>query len=462
MATPVLKGKVTLDTSNFQRGLRKLPAIGKAFAATMARVAGTELKRLSSAGLRAGKALAASLVKGVKLGLKTLGFVATGAAAALVAGVSKAYGLGRSLRALSEQTGILPGRLLVMRQAFEDADAGADQLGATINKMQRAMQEASDGMAAPRETFDRLGLSLGALQALTPDEQFLTIGRAINQLADPAERSAAAMELFGRAGGKFLALFSAGGAMASATLSLGRQTKILDQSSEVFEDVTVRFQHVGQKLQGFFVGVADKLAPVLLPILTKLDKMDLTGAGQKFGDALIKGVQVVMGIFKNPRAAIELFVNAFSYGMLQAGNILIATLKAARNYFQNGMVETIQGIGNVLLGVLMKAFQVPIAYLNASIDALFARLRKMLGGTGEIEAAKTRRDYLEARMNDAAAHGKNARKKGSDEGFGAADWKARYDQLKAEKAKLEPIINNSVSGRAQNYLSVPLQIQENG
>jgi hypothetical protein len=189
------------------------------------------------------------------------------AGAALAAGVKHAYDLGGELNDLSSRTGIAAGKALIMRQAFEDSGLAADDVGASVNKMQRYIEAAANGNDTASATFQKLGLSLARIQQLTPDEQFAAIGRSLNSVQGETSRAALSMDLFGKSGGKFLALFADGGALETAAASLGKQAKILDENAGTFDDISDRLGRSGKKLQGFFVGVAERLSTTLKPVL---------------------------------------------------------------------------------------------------------------------------------------------------------------------------------------------------
>lgn len=410
MPASTIQGSFGLDLGPLRKAAIEAQAMGKRLAATIR-------KDFESAEKSAGAA-AGAIADKTASGFKYLGASVAASGAILAAGVAHAYNLGRELNELSDRTGIATGKLMILRTAFSDAGIEADQLGASINKMQKFIHAAANGAGAAADTLDTLGLSVATLQGMSPDEQFRAIGAAINGLEDPATRAAEAIAIFGRTGGKFLSLFGNSGALASAGNAIGRQAKLLDENSATFEAIAVRLGHAGIKLEGFFVGVAARLADTLLPLLDRFDKMDFSGVGERFGGALMKGAQFVIGVFKNPQAFIGVAVDAFVYGMMQAGNVLIATFKAARTYFQDGMLETIQGIGDVLLGTLLKAFQAPIAYLQAALEhtlnSLLGSLPEALGGTGaKAKAEKELRDEEHLDPAKFAAYAKSEAAKGN-------------------------------------------------
>ena len=388
MANFAIKASFGLDNSDLKKKAREAIAIGESIKKT--------LKSSFNFSMAApAKALIAGLDVAMK-GVKVLAATAGIASVALIAGVHSAYDFGRSLDEMSLRTGIAAGKLAVLSQAFQDTGESAEDVGPAINKMQRFIENAAEGSGKATDTLTRLGLTVGQLQGMAPDSQFLAIGNAIDSIPDPALRAASAMAVFGRSGGGFLALFGSHGAYGRASVTLGQQARLLNENAGIFSQIAVSLSHVGVKLQGFFVGVAARLEDVLVPLLDKFEQMDLSGIGQKFGDGLIRGAEFVIGAFKNPQAFIGIATDALMFGVLSAGNVLLASLKTAKEYFQDGMIDAIQGIGDVLLAVLTKAFAVPIAYMQASIEDMLARLPVALGGTGERQDAKAHIAALDA------------------------------------------------------------------
>jgi hypothetical protein len=98
------------------------------------------------------------------------------------------------------------GDLVVLQQEFANAGKLAEDLGPAFAKMAKSVH----GDAAA-ETIQKLGLNLDALKRKTPAEQFRALGSAINQIKDPSQRAAMAMEIFGRNGAEMLAVFASNG-----------------------------------------------------------------------------------------------------------------------------------------------------------------------------------------------------------------------------------------------------------
>ena len=75
------------------------------------------------------------------------------------------------------------------------------------------------------DTVAKLGLDLDALKRKTPADQFRALGAAINEVKDPSQRAALAMEIFGRSGAELLSVFASNG-FDDAAQQVGSQAQI--------------------------------------------------------------------------------------------------------------------------------------------------------------------------------------------------------------------------------------------
>lgn len=398
-----LKARLTLDKSLFDRGLALAQGGAKNLAGGLASVAKVGAEGFALAG-------AASI----------------GLAAAMVIGTKNAFDLGAKLYDLQKRTGATAGNLVILQQAFKDAGLEAEDVGPSVNKMQRYIEKAG------QEGLAKFGIQLKAIKGLDPAKQFIVIGQAINSMSNPAARTAAAMTIFGKSGGKLLQLFGEDKAFGNAARALGTQAGLLSQNAEIFHDITIKLGHAGLKLQGFFVGVAARVAGTLLPILNKLDKIDLAGIGQKFGDGIVKGAQALVGFFKNPALLFDTAIDYFKAGILSVGNVLIAAFTTGLEFFKDGMVQVIDGLGSIIIATLMDAFKKPIAYFQAGIETAIGKqtsgsqLPQLEGQRKQIQARRTQaQDKLYSGHTDTFQQDKS----------NFDQWDKMFDNINAEIAK---------------------------
>lgn len=263
----------------------------------------------------------------------------------LAAGVGKALDVGGELNDLSARTGTAAGDLQKLQQEFKNSGKAGEDVGPVLNKMQKALATGSGA-----ETLSKLGLKLEDLKKKTSVEQFHAIGDAINRVSDPAEKSAAAMDLFGKSGGELLSLFASGG-FGDAAAQVGGQAELLSKDAALFDDVSDKLALAGLKVQGFFVGVADQVAPVLKPLLDEFATMDFSQLGQQVG------------------SVISMFVQAFSDGTL--GEILFESLKISLANFGNVLIGMFAASANLFWNVIKVPFESGVAIFEVLTTADF-------------------------------------------------------------------------------------------
>ena len=111
------------------------------------------------------------------------------AATALGVGILKAVDAGAELRVLSDRTGVAAGDLLKLQQEFKLSGVSADDLGVTLNKMQKNI-----ATGAANSTLAKLGVNLQNLKKQNPSDQFHAIGAAAGHEGANVLRQAATAE----------------------------------------------------------------------------------------------------------------------------------------------------------------------------------------------------------------------------------------------------------------------------
>jgi hypothetical protein len=344
-----VKNRISLDASGFERGTAQVKR---------------NIKALEK-GLTIDMKTAAKLATGAILGV---GAALAGIGTGLAVGINGVIELGGKLNDLSGQTGIAVDQLLVLQQAFKDNGVEPEKVGASIAKMGKAISEAQQKTGKGATAFDALGLSAEKLIRMTPADQYKAIGDAILAVENPTQRAALAMEVFGKSGAELINTFG-GGKLDDAAGSLGAQSALLAKNAELFDRAGDILGRAGNKLQGFFVGIADQVVPVILPLLEAFDKLDLAGQGQRFGESLATGLRVLIGAFQNDqlgalitnsllRAGAE-FINLVARGWAGIGiGFFQAFVKGwgiTIDVVKNGLIGAAQGFGAVFLQIIATA-----------------------------------------------------------------------------------------------------------
>jgi hypothetical protein len=128
---------------------------------------------------------------------------AIGAGALITATVALTRSSMNQIDALTKQArqvGLLTRDFQAMSLVAEEAGVSTGSLTNMLGIMQRNIVELQRGTANQTRAFQQLGISLKDLQGLSPDQQFERIAAALSAVEDPAQKTALAMEVFGRSG----------------------------------------------------------------------------------------------------------------------------------------------------------------------------------------------------------------------------------------------------------------------
>lgn len=328
-----------------------------------------------------------SIARGLQPVMTGIGVVAAGAMAAVTAaavGIKNAIDVGGALSELSARTGVAAGQLAVLQMAFTRAGVGAETVGPLMNKMQKAIAGAGTGSKEATDALASIGLTFSDLSGLSPDKQFQAIGAAIAKLPDPAAQAAASMALFGRSGGALLALFKDSGAMGDAANAVGGQAALLTKNANMFDRAGDILNTIGNKLQGLFVGMADQIVPVLMPLIEQLDGIDLSGIGQQLGNA------------------IAIFIQGITDGSIWSiiGNNAIISLETAVNYLWSALLAVVKGVATYVVEVVK--LWITLFQTVASVDFWVGMVNTILGAamqfTGNLLAGGA--DFAQQMLNN--------------------------------------------------------------
>jgi len=245
-----------LRDKDFSKGLKKARSDASSFNSTIASLG---KKGLAAAGLSSP-------------------FVAMGAA------IKSAIDQGGALQDMMTRTGAAGEGLVVMQRAFENAGLAADSVPDALNKMQKALAGVNEDGDQTAGVFAKLGLSAEALTAMDPAKAFEAIARAISGIKDPATRTARAMEVFGKSGGKALAVLNDPDAFTLAITQVGGLGKTLADNAGSLDKIGDSMSALQTKVSQLAVGFTVGLIPALDATSDSFNKLDLTEIGKAFGE----------------------------------------------------------------------------------------------------------------------------------------------------------------------------------
>jgi hypothetical protein len=226
--------------------------------------------------MTAGLTKAQKKLDSVAKGMIKVGSIAGGAMAAGIAVAMKsAVAAGGELADMMARTGADGEQLYILGQAFKNAGLEAAGVGDAVNKMQRNMIENG-------EAFEKLGMNVADLKKMDPAAAFRAISENIAKIADPAERTAAAMEIFGKSGAKMLAVINDPSAFSQAEGQVGDLGKTLSENAATFDAFGDAMGALGLKGTEFGAVIAGAVLPPLSTLVDLLSSVNTSGLSSEF------------------------------------------------------------------------------------------------------------------------------------------------------------------------------------
>lgn len=217
--------------------------------------------------------------------------VGAGIVTPLLASAKSFATMGDQLDKMSARTGMSVESLSELGYAAELSGASLEDVETGVKHMQRAIAGAAAGSESAAEALAMVGLSAEQLQALKPDQQFMVIGKRLNEIRDPAERAASAMAVFGRSGTTLLPMMEGLAEARAEAKRLGVVMSTEDaRAAATFNDALDR---MWASLRSLVVTVGAALAPLLTEIADKI--VSLVGS---FRDWLAENKGLVISMLK--------------------------------------------------------------------------------------------------------------------------------------------------------------------
>ena len=196
------------------------------------------------------------------------GFGAAIAGSAIVAGlgavVKRSIDAGDELFNLQAKSGIAANALIAIGNAAKLADVDMATLGKGITKLNVNLVKAAEGNQDLARKFQALGIDIKNTegQIIPADQALKKIADRFADMPDGAQKTAAAVALFGKAGADLIPLLNEGAAsMDKFSFKIGED---FAARSDLFNDTITEF---GIKTQGFALELTDALLPALQSIL---------------------------------------------------------------------------------------------------------------------------------------------------------------------------------------------------
>lgn len=308
-----------------------------------------------------------------------IGAVAAGVAGAVAGAVTLANSFGEAgaeLLNMSKRTGVSVETLSALKFAANQNDLSMDQLQTSFIDMNQHIAEFGEGSTSAAERFERVGLGLQDLQGLSPEQQFFTLIDAIAGIENQAERTAAAMGVFGEEAGENILPLLEGG-------SEGIQA-MMDQAEELggvmtteSAEAAVEYNKKMEELKTTIGSAANQVGEALAPAIGELAGVvaGLLAPALQFLRPILGLVAKVLGIVGN--IAVAVLVPVFE--------ILSPLIADIATLFGN-ILDNSMKLADEFLTALVPALEETWRWFTGLVDGLtdfFQQAKKTLGLTVE-------------------------------------------------------------------------------
>jgi len=204
---------------------------------------------------------------------KRMGMVAAAAgAAALVVFkkmVKQYVEVGDTVHKMALRTGFAATTLSELAYAADISGADLTALEKGVKKMSKTIVDASYGLETYLRVFRSLGLDVKDLLKMSPEEQFLKLGAAIAEMESDTLRTAAAVDIFGRAGTMLLPLFKEGAEGIEKLREEAHKLGIIFDEEAAAKAAALKDAQTALKgsVQGLSIAILNDLIPVITDVV---------------------------------------------------------------------------------------------------------------------------------------------------------------------------------------------------
>lgn len=258
-----------------------------------------------------------------------------------------------ALTVMSNRTGIATESLVAMQEAGEHVHVSIEDIDIGLKRLQISMSAAADATSDARTTLEFLGLDFKELKRLKPEDQMVEIAKAISQIKDPADKTAAAVEFFGRSGAKVVEAMKDG----------------LEEAKEETEKLGLAFSN----LEGEQIRKANRALNDMHHIWEGIGRQ-LSIESAPFVVALGRGIKELVGTTGGFKDNIKDAFQAVVTGTAYASDALVGF-----QIMWDGIKLAVAELGNVFYQVANAMTQVSTAITKTILDVFVA----MLEGIGK-------------------------------------------------------------------------------
>lgn len=300
--------------------------------------------------------------------------VLSAAAATVAYTVVKTVDAAGALTDAAKLLNVSTGQLQQLHYAAQLAGVGADEFNGSLVRLNRNLGEGiAKGSGPAVDAMNRLGLNLQQISGLNPDQQFKRIAEQLALIPNYAERSALAMDLFGKQGPRILAVADELEKVRSISEQIGfgisdREIAALDEASDALDQLKIIWD------AGIKKAVAE-IAPYVVAIVNEIKRAIAEAGGfEAIWGKITEAIRSVINVL--------LVIGAILVGRLVVGalafTVQLGKALATARGLSAVLARTPIGLLAVAAGILAEKFGVDLVggageFLDINLDIAAAQ-----------------------------------------------------------------------------------------
>ena len=266
---------------------------------------------------------------------------------------------------LADRTGIGAESLQRYSLAAQLAGVDTEAFASSVQRLTVSIGKADAGGALDK-SLKEIGLSVADLRALSPEQQFDAIGKAISTIPTQADRAAAAVEVFGKQGAALAPLFADGAASFQEITERAERLGIIVDEVQLnnIGKMNDAFDLARKTVEGIAGQVIGNLAPAVsgvveqfLQFIESFNSTDGTG-GSGLATSISRVLLDAADYFAGKFDQVAAYFTGFSTTLEEVGSVfavvtnvldgVAASVRAVFNLLQVGVSALTAGLGKVL------------------------------------------------------------------------------------------------------------------
>lgn len=338
-----------------------------------------------AAGEQGGSSFASKLATGITAASATIAAAVTAATAAAVTVGKEFIEAANDVAAYGDEVDKTSQKLGISAQAYQEWDyvmqlAGTDMSSMTtgFKTLTNHIADATAGSEDAIAMFESVGISLTDLQNMSTEDIFAATVAGLQEMEEGADRSALAVDLFGKSGQNMAALFNMTNEETEEAIALANEYGMVMSDDAV--QASADYTDALTTLEKTFTGLKNNLMSQFLPsITTVMDGLSAIFAGDKTGITAIKsGIEELVGNISAISPQLFELASAIITSLLAGFGPMLPSVVESIFSFINEALITLTGLLPQLMPVITTGLQSVLSILLDSTPLIISSLLTLI------------------------------------------------------------------------------------